>query len=131
MKLALPLLLLFAMLTPSGADGGDPLARYRWKNRVIVLGAPNSTDAALQEQKALLAGDPVGLSDRDLVVVEILGADRDQARKDLKLGNEFSAALVGKDGGVKLRSDKPISLKQLYQLIDSMPMRQSEMRRAE
>jgi len=39
----------------------------------------------------------------------------------------FQVLLIGKDGGVKLRSSGPVSMKDLFGLIDSMPMRQQEM----
>ena len=35
--------------------------------------------------------------------------------------------LVGKDGSVKLRSDEPLDLTEVFQVIDGMPMRQAEM----
>jgi hypothetical protein len=40
---------------------------------------------------------------------------------------DFLVILVGKDGGVKLNSRTPVPMDQLEQLIDSMPMRKSEM----
>ena len=40
----------------------------------------------------------------------------------------FAAVLVGKDGTVKHRSDKPVEPDGLYALIDEMPMRRREMR---
>ncbi|SEC29385.1 DUF4174 domain-containing protein [Terriglobus roseus] len=40
----------------------------------------------------------------------------------------FSVILVGKDGGEKMRSDKPIPWETLASTIDAMPMRQTEIR---
>ena len=40
---------------------------------------------------------------------------------------QFTVILIGKDGGEKLRSNKPISFTQLQQTIDAMPMRRQEM----
>lgn len=128
MKVAAPLILLLAMFVPSAADGHDPLSSYRWKNRVLVLSASSSDDVSLVKQRAVLASDRSGCSERELVAVEILGEQRAKARKDLRLGEGFSAVLIGKDGGVKLRSDKPVTLDELYALIDAMPMRQREAR---
>ena len=39
----------------------------------------------------------------------------------------FRILLIGKDGGVKYESNRFISLIQLFELIDSMPIRQREM----
>ena len=41
----------------------------------------------------------------------------------------FEVLLIGKDGGVKLRRDKPVAAFEITALIDTMPMRQDEMRR--
>lgn len=41
---------------------------------------------------------------------------------------EFEAILIGLDGGIKLRSLETIDVKAIFDLIDSMPMRQKEMR---
>ena len=40
----------------------------------------------------------------------------------------FTVILVGKDGGVKLRQNPEVKLKDIFALIDAMPMRQQEMR---
>ncbi len=40
---------------------------------------------------------------------------------------EFLVILIGKDGGEKLSSKTPVPVDQLERLIDSMPMRKSEM----
>lgn len=42
----------------------------------------------------------------------------------------FSVLLIGKDGSIKMRKDDIISTREIFQLIDSMPMRQQEMRRS-
>ena len=39
----------------------------------------------------------------------------------------FRILLIGKDGGIKYESKRSVSLIQLFELIDSMPMRQDEM----
>lgn len=41
---------------------------------------------------------------------------------------QFRTILVGKDGGIKLNSDKPLDACALFNLIDTMPMRRQEMR---
>mgnify|MGYP000181591071 CR=1 FL=1 len=44
--------------------------------------------------------------------------------------NRFTVVLVGKDGGVKLVAHRDADLQSIFNLIDSMPMRQQEMRDA-
>jgi len=40
----------------------------------------------------------------------------------------FMLVLIGKDGGVKLRKPLPWDVRELSRTIDTMPMRQREMR---
>lgn len=70
-----------------------------------------------------------GVSDRDLRVEYLTGAEGAGARQDYGVAEEESAALlVGRDGGVKLRSPEPITPDELFGRIDEMPMRQREVR---
>jgi len=52
-------------------------------------------------------------------IIKELGIDENKYYENL---------LIGKDGGVKLKSDAPISNEKLFETIDAMPMRQREMR---
>lgn len=90
---------------------------YRWKSRVLLqFGDPPKftaqTNAAFKE--------------RDLVVLK---ADTPQFRKAFQITAPFALILIGKDGGEKARWLTPINPQTIIDLIDSMPMRQSEMRR--
>lgn len=42
--------------------------------------------------------------------------------------DDFEVILIGLDGTIKLNQNKPVSTDKLFGLIDSMPMRQREMR---
>ena len=115
---------------------------FRWKNRLIVISAPSSDDRWLQEQQGLLAGQDEGIAERDLRLIVLFeqGPGRidgsplsEKSVKEVKTRfgismETFSVLLIGKDGGVKLRSSEPVSAERFYSLIDAMPMRQREMR---
>ena len=129
-------LALLALLAAATTASAGPLDPWRWERRVLVVAAPDAGDADLRVQRTLLAEDPQGLAERDVLVVEVTGDGADRGldagalRSDLGLPNDtFAVRLVGKDGGVKLRADAPVPLAELYDLIDAMPMRQDEMRR--
>jgi hypothetical protein len=80
-----------------------------------------------------------GLNERDMVIIFVI---RDTvstkgrpaaavAAVDLRdaygvLPHEFRVVLIGKDGDVKLRQEEPISMADLFALIDAMPMRKQE-----
>lgn len=122
--------LLFASVAPAPAAAPDPLARYRWNARVLVAVAPDAADPALVRQRRLFAAMGQGARERDLVLVEAAGPSGEALRQ--ALGCEpgvFTAVLIGKDGGAKLRSPDPLGADRLFPVIDAMPMRQDEARR--
>lgn len=93
------------------------LSSYRWKNRVIVVETPATDSADYLEQQARFEATADAMTERDLVVKVQSGAA------------SFQVSLYGKDGGRKWRQSEPLDMDTLFALIDSMPMRQDEMRR--
>ena len=125
---------LFAVLWPlvSGdgrAAGADDPAAFAGRSRVLlVLASPD--DLRRTEQTRILASDRAGMVERDLVLVEPAVADQQRLRRRYGvLPDAFVVLLIGKDGGVKLRSAGPLAAGTLFETIDAMPMRQAEMRR--
>ena len=75
-----------------------------------------------------LAADKSGLAERHIVVLSDVSAPGgSQLREALQIDG-FEIVLIGKDGGVKLRSKTPLDVETLYAVIDAMPMRRREMR---
>jgi hypothetical protein len=64
------------------------------------------------------------------MVHEVIGAKANQTKfkKYKAAAKTFTFILIGKDGGVKLRANEPISKEKLYRTVDDMPMRKSEMK---
>lgn len=110
----------------------DPLAAYRWTSRVLVVSAPRPDDRRVAAQREAFAAAEAGMTERDLVTVELLGRDEAATRLRARLGlpkDDFRVVLIGKDGGVKLTRDAPIPTQTLFSTIDAMPMRREERRR--
>jgi hypothetical protein len=111
---------------------GD-VAAMRWERRVVLISAPSAKDAAFARQREILSRWRSEADDRDLTVVEVIGdqvsgaSDSGMAlRRKYRLSDAgFTAILIGKDGGEKLRSHKPLPAARLEAVIDAMPMRQS------
>lgn len=130
-----PLLPLAAAL-PLLAAAPSSLAAMKWHRRVLVVAAPTPTDPSLAEQRRLLAPWRAGAADRDLTVVEVVGdhvtGTTDTApalRRRLNLvPGRFAAVLVGKDGHVADRHDRPVAADALEATIDAMPMRRAGQR---
>lgn len=118
MKILVMLLAILSMYTFS----------YAQEKRLLLLFADHTGNQLLKEQQHILQENINGLKERDLEV-KTYYADRDkpvfQARK---IKTAFTIILIGKDGGEKLRSSKPLSLAKLFGTIDAMPMRQEEMK---
>ena len=116
---------------------------YAWNNRVLVVFA-DEPSKQLDAQRSELAGQERELADRDMVVFAVIGDRRivslfgdappsDEASEirqkfDVPLHAPFTVLLIGKDGGVKWRDQRPARPGELFALIDTMPMRKQEMR---
>jgi hypothetical protein len=99
-------------------------------HREILLVAQRMDDPDLLVQKKILHADEEGLAERDIIISLITPeSDKKRFEKFMKNGKGFRFILIGKDGGIKLSSDKPVKLEQLFALIDSMPMRRYEVKK--
>ena len=108
---------------------------YLWQNRPVLVFAPSEEHPLVAAQRTALAGEAAGLSDREIVVIEVVdgraapGLDGETLRRRYGVAEDEAAALlVGKDGGVKMRRESALTPDALYPTIDAMPMRRSEMR---
>jgi hypothetical protein len=130
-------LLLTPMLLATIADTPlwEKLERLTWKNRVVVVYAPVDGAKPMQQQLQSLSQQTAGVKDRDIVVVECVrpamsSEDRNFLNRRFKHDlDKFGVWLIGKDGGIKLSSAQPVTAQKLFDLIDTMPMRRSEMKR--
>ncbi|MGD8880382.1 MAG: DUF4174 domain-containing protein [Desulfobacterales bacterium] len=118
------------------------LTQFQWKNRLLFLFAPDRKNPPFKDLQTEIIAQKTEVQDRDLVVFEVLERDpsrmntapidpegADALRDRFRVPpNTFSLILVGKDGGIKLKRHEKGNLREIFDLIDSMPMRQNEMR---
>ena len=109
----------------SAASGGTmDIKQYQWKNRVLLQNShPQS-----KMQWSFFEKRKEENQDRQLILLQFeskneLGALKQSFNKD-----EFKMLLIGKDGSVKKTYLKPTPMDEIYEVIDSMPMRQEEMK---
>jgi hypothetical protein len=126
----------FLMITGSSSslssETKDPLAPYRWRSRLVVIFGASPDDPRVIDQRRVIGHMGADARERDLAVVEFLGsvATAQAMRAKLHVPRDgFQAVLIGKDGGPKLSSSEPIAASKLIETIDTMPMRQQEMRK--
>jgi hypothetical protein len=118
--------------------------------RALLVFAPAMNDPQMLEQFNQLKNHASELKSRDLLYVPIVPEGHNQPIPGSKIHTaslsedelaamrhhfkvepaDFLVILIGKDGGEKLNSRTPVPLDKLEQLIDSMPMRKTEMHQA-
>jgi hypothetical protein len=124
------------------------LAALHDRYRPLLVFAPDITPE-FREQMRLLSTSAKDLQERDVMTVPITDhwsemgdgifdrihtlslskTDQAAARRRFHIApSAFTVILLGKDGGEKLRSTRPLTLKKLNDTIDAMPMRQEEIR---
>ena len=118
------------------------LTQFQWKNRLLFIFAGDRSHPLFKDLQSQIAARKAEVEDRDLIVFEVPAQgparmntrpidqkEADSIRNHFAVPSEaFSLILVGKDGGIKLKRSDQVDLREVFGLIDSMPMRQSEMR---
>ncbi|WP_375445472.1 DUF4174 domain-containing protein [uncultured Fibrella sp.] len=132
---------LMSAVTNSLSEPGKSLeariAGKKWQRRVVLVYARDAGNADLVAQKRVFAEQRTGFTERDFDQIVVLESDLTEADRTYLRGGDrklsptagFMTYLIGKDGGVKQRFSKPVATSELFQIVDAMPMRQSEMGR--
>ena len=100
-------------------------------HRKVLLFSSGKNGAAFLQQQKILRSDSPGMQERGIVVETHLLNNENKATftRYKALYTPFLFILIGKDGGEKLRSSQVVTTRQLFGLIDQMPMRRSEMKK--
>jgi hypothetical protein len=134
------LILMALILCNPGEATSMDLTQFQWKNRLLLLFAPDSSHPSFQHLQSQIIDQKSEVTDRDLIVFSVLvenpsqmnGAALDRQEADSLRErfavppNDFRIILIGKDGGVKLKREDRVDLAEVFELIDSMPMRRNE-----
>lgn len=118
------------------------LNSYKGKNRLILLFAEANSSSILDAQLSEFSQDEAGIADRDLKIFIIKGnsvtdpqgqvyyeAQPEVLRRNFRINDgRFRMILLGKDGGPKMANRRFVTNSEVFGLIDSMPIRQQEMR---
>ena len=119
------LLSFMAIMIPIEIQGIE-LNQYLWKNRIILTFADDQDHPDLIRLKAEMKENECEILNRDLLHFHFSN-DGKTGNHITTIDQSFRILLIGKDGGIKYESNLFVSLIQLFELIDSMPMRQDEM----
>lgn len=124
----------------SGRAGSTPFPDKQWNRRLFLIFAPSEEHEGFKRMRAQTKNANFTRRDLDLVTVtgdtvrdngEVIAAPtaRELRRVYGVPAGALAVRLVGKDGAVKLARAGAVRMDEVYALIDSMPMRQEEMRR--
>lgn len=128
------LIVVYILLLISMPSSEKRLSDFKWQNRVLV-----TFDIPAEQLKRV---DQNSIKDRKLLFFQFQSKSLDFSNYEgvidqpdfLKLAEKYTADyfLIGLDGGVKAFGKKEdFSILELMKQIDSMPMRQSEIRKKE
>jgi hypothetical protein len=117
------------------------IADFKWKKRLLILVANSVEDTSLKQQLRAFTSEGSHIKERDLVLIlmdknhiyfdngQISQLSLPETYRVLQLEKDFTGlVLVGKDGGVKLKTPFPVLPNKVFDLIDAMPMRKSELK---
>ena len=119
------LLSFMAIMIPKELHGIE-LNQYLWKNRIILTFADDEDHPDLIKLKVEMKENSCEILNRDLLHFHFSNEGK-TGNHTTTNDQSFRILLIGKDGGIKYESKRLASLIQLFELIDSMPMRQNEM----
>lgn len=111
------------------------------KHRFLLVFAPDNQNEFLLEQTKMLRQAHLGLTERDMLVVQVIKNNVEvnprinkelpaaaSLRETYKVNPEqFTVILVGKDGSEKYRAAHAQAPAVLFEMVDAMPMRQHEL----
>lgn len=132
-KLSFPIFLfLLCLSTKADAQRFTP---FQWENRVLLIMDSEKQVEVRKQQIAVFTSTMKEVEERDLLILCFTGDelfDLDGKKYNHLIakipGKMFQGViLVGKDGSLKLKEPFVVSSKEVFSLIDSMPMRQAEM----
>jgi len=118
---------------------GQNVDDYKWKNRIILIISNNEDSEIFKKQINALEKDLQELEECKLILFKItpskyqLNSDKWETNSELyttyNLNNEpFKIVLIGLDGGIKLNQNTYTPKRDLFALIDGMPMRRVELK---
>lgn len=124
---------------------GQNLNDHRWKNRILIIQALDELTDKYQKQLREFNDADKELKERKLVIYEIVGdkykitnyqnkkshnswnSTNELVGEVLNKRDDFNVKLIGLDGGIKLDRTTVQKRKDLFNIIDSMPMRMNEL----
>ena len=126
---------------------GQNLNEHKWNNRILIIQASDELSDKYRDQLKEINDVNKELKERKLVVYTIVGDKYKVTNYQSKISDnsweatnelfgdlldenyDFRVILIGLDGSIKLEKTTVLTRKELFNIIDSMPMRMNELRK--
>ena len=119
MHVSISIIASFFLLTTAGEQ-------FTGKRQLLIFGQPESQ--LVLAQLKLLKKHAAKVEERDIIIRLVAKENPIYKKYKVEASKPLTVILVGKDGGEKHRTHNVITARQLFALVDAMPMRQVEMR---
>lgn len=117
---------------------GQELSSFRWEKRLVII-VDTIKKNTYSNQIKLFTKSLEELEERDILLfyydgknlLDTSGKNTDLHLPEGMFQKDSELILIGKDGSIKMRSPLPIDPKEVFQTIDQMPMRRSEIKKGQ
>ncbi|MCO4820646.1 MAG: DUF4174 domain-containing protein [Flavobacteriaceae bacterium] len=127
-------------------SNGQNLNDHKWTNRVLIVKTSNNDFDKFNEQLNEFKNINKALKERKIVLYKVIqdefssinfinnGLTNSGKVSEIKMQNilnknrDFEVILIGLDGGIKLKQSEVLFKEDLFRIIDSMPMRENEIK---
>ena len=105
----------------------DYINSFSWDRRVVLLITKEKNDQLILKTDNFFNRNSCENEERNLEYIRIVGDDINKYIIPDRYKNKYGIWLIGYDGGDKSYSTDASLLKEIHNIIDTMPIRQSEM----
>ena len=99
-----------------------------WEKRVVIISFENKKEKIFLSSQKFIQDNRCAVNDRNVQFIFFEKFKNTEFETPKFVGNEFGIWLIGYDGTIKDYSKDDKIFLRLFNLIDSMPMRQNEMK---
>ncbi|UII76673.1 DUF4174 domain-containing protein [Flagellimonas sp. HMM57] len=121
------LLAIFLLFLTFQSVSSQELAQYKWQNRLVILVSLDLESASVEKQASLFHDTKKAMTEREMLLLRLSPDSKELEAYNISWNYE-GVLLIGKDGGLKAKYDFMVTPSILFELVDSMPMRRSEIR---
>ena len=106
----------------------DKLENYKWKKRIVLLISKEENNFLINAADKFFINQKCKNAERNLELLKVKKDNSMNIKKTSNFKDKTGIWLIGYDGNIKGYSEDDTLLLNLYNLVDSMPIRKDEMK---